>query len=137
MSARFEIPEEQEAWHPADPADANTCWEWIQDVLAKIGLAVVVIEVSKVNPTAYCWPALGLALSAKLNAANLGELDAFKAGEPPRLFFLVPTNRIAEGLQKLKAELIALNLLEYVRLGFADADVKVWRTVHPLLTEKQ
>jgi len=137
MSGRFEIPELKELWNskPADPASANVEWEWIEGVLAKLGLAVVVIEAPIPDPHTSYWPAV-TTLTQKLSAAGLGEFDSFKWGGSCRWFFLCPSDRLSESLQLLKRELQSMNPAPPLKIGSADAGARVWRTFHPGITEK-
>ena len=116
---------------PYDMADANTSWLWIKTVLAKIGLTVVVIEGNFGD-----WPTLeaglfGDIIGGRLEELQLGMFDAAKWGPTTRWFFNVPTAKLAEALQWLKKVLQEADLLDKAKIGYADPEGEIWRTVHP------
>jgi hypothetical protein len=106
-----------------DPADANMSWHWIQEVVTKLGWTVVVIDADIFisNP-------ISEAIGEKLALIQLAQLDSAKyINGSTQLFFYAVSKRLAEALQMLKAEMEALKLPAWVRIGYADAQEKVWR----------
>lgn len=130
MNPRFNIHANSPAPIAADPAAANANWEWIRDVLSRIGLSVLVVETTQ-NPQQGGWPQVGGIVGSRLEAAGLGEFDSGRLGERCHWYFYAPTARLAEALKMVKAEVEQLGLLPLVRIGYADSEAGLWRTVHP------
>jgi hypothetical protein len=114
-----------------DPAAFNVSWEWNED-MDKIGFTVAFIR-------APYSPALGensgfeKRLGGELTEAGLGHLDSEKWGNPVTFFFYLHSKSLAAGLQLIKSRLAAIGLLQHVRIGYADAGDKCWRTFYPAL----
>src|ERR1035438_9861152 len=113
-----------------DPAAASWRFEWL-DVCAKIGLTAVVVETPY---SAALWEASGFEkrLDSELRTANLGQLDSIKYFNPLAFFFYIPTEKLAAGLEFIRANLAGIGLLQHgVKIGYADLESKVWRGVYP------
>lgn len=130
MNSRFQMTPGSNAPDKADPAAANECWEFVRDVLAKLGLAVLVVE-SAVNPQKAGWPHVGALIGYELEATKLGLYDSGKLGDRARWYFHVAADRMPEAIAAVKRVLEAYGLLSQVKLGHADAEACVWRTISP------
>jgi hypothetical protein len=128
MNPRFSMTQLQAAPASVDPADACTNWAWLRTVLAPLGLTVLVVE----WPLGPCpGPMVGLEISQKLLASELGYFDAIKVGKLTRFFFNVAVARLVEALQTVESELRVRDLLAGAKIGHADAEAGVWRTYVP------
>jgi hypothetical protein len=129
MNSRFPM---QSAAAPQgrDPADACTNWTWIRDVLAPIGLTVVVVEWTRADGR-FPGPLMARDIGQKLAAGELGEFDSIKVGKVIRFFFHVAVERLAEALQTVESELQARDMLANAKIAHADAEAGLWRTFWP------
>lgn len=133
MSPRFNPIASAAVPERADPAAANTCWEWIATVLRPLGLTVLVIE-SQGNAQADVWPHVGNLIGEKLQAANLGTWDAAKLGKnATHWYYHVSAERLGEAVRTAEAELAARGLLARVKIAYSDSEQQVWRVVYPNL----
>jgi hypothetical protein len=114
-----------------DPADANGCPEWLED-MGKIGLSVAFIK-APYSPALWANSDFEKRLGSELTEARLGHLDSAKYGNPIVFFFYLNSKSLAAGLQLIKARLAAIGLLPHVRIGYADPGDKCWRTFYPEL----
>jgi hypothetical protein len=123
------------ATHPehVDPADANGCPEWIED-MGKIGLSVAFIQ-APYSSALWANADFEKRLGSELSGARLGHLDSAKYGIPITFFFYLNSKSLAAGLQLIKARLAAIGLLPHVKIGYADPGDKCWRTFHPELEQ--
>jgi hypothetical protein len=112
------------------PADACTNWTWIRDVLAPLGLTVLVCEWP--SDMSRCpGPLTARDIGQKLAASELGEFDSIKVGKGIRFFFHVVVGRLAEALQTVESELQARDMLASAKIAHADAEAGLWRTYWP------
>jgi hypothetical protein len=113
-----------------DPAAANSSIEWL-DICAKIGLTAVVVHAGY-GPKLWEVSGFEKQLDSELRTAHLGYLDSVKYFNPLAFFFYVPTEKLVDGLQFIKANLEGIGLLPHsVKIGYADLEAKVWRTFYP------
>jgi len=117
-----------------EPCDACLSWEWHTRVLVKLGLTCVLIEAPAVTGTQgpeFISPRLFEWLGARLEEENLGMFDCPRFDPlTARYFYNVPTDGLSKALALIKAE-IGTEVLKDVRIGYADAKAKAWRTFHP------
>ena len=114
-----------------DPADANGCPEWLED-MGKIGHSVAFIQ-CPYSPALWANADFEKRLGSELSGATLGHLDSAKYSNPITFFFYLNSKSLAAGLQLIKARLAAIGLLPHVRIGYADTGDKCWRTFYPKL----
>ena len=114
-----------------DPAAFNVSWEWNED-MDKIGFAVAFIR-APYSPALWENSGFEKRLGGELTEAGLGHLDSEKWGNPVTFFFYLHSKSLAAGLQLIKSRLAAIGLLQHVRIGYADAGDKCWRTFYPAL----
>lgn len=114
-----------------DPADANGCREWIE-TMGKAGFSVAVIR-APYSPALWENSDFEKRLGTELTEAGLGHLDSAKWGNPITFFFYLHSKSLAAGLTFIKFRLAAIGLLQHVRIGYADAGDKCWRTFYPAL----
>jgi hypothetical protein len=114
-----------------DPAAFNVSWEWNED-MGKIGFAVAFIR-APYSPALWENSGFEKRLGGELTEAGLGHLDSEKWGNPVTFFFYLHSKSLAAGLQLIKSRLSAIGLLQHVRIGYADAGDKCWRTFYPAL----
>jgi hypothetical protein len=114
-----------------DPAAFNVSWEWNED-MGKIGFAVAFIR-APYSPALWENSGFEKRLGGELTEAGLGHLDSEKWGNPVTFFFYLHSKSLAAGLQLIKSRLAAIGLLQHVRIGYADAGDKCWRTFYPAL----
>lgn len=116
---------------PVDPADANQCWEWIEN-MGKLGFTTCAVEMRfDVQALEQFGPPEVLA--TQLLSEDLGSFDSIKRGDPFKLYFYANTSTLATGLQFIKDRLAALGLLPLCKIGHADAQDQCWRTFYPEL----
>ena len=114
----------------ADPVAANESIEWIE-TFGKVGLTVVVVQARWL---AQLWAVNGFeeALGEELNQARLGVYDGLKVADHTVAFYChCNTERLAAGLQLIKARLAAIGLLPMVKIGIADQEARSWRIFYP------
>src|ERR1035438_6355447 len=114
-----------------DPADANGCPEWLED-MGKVGFTVAFIQ-AKYSPALWANSNFEKRLGSELTEAGLGHLDSAKWGNPTTFFFYLRSGRLAAGLQLIKSRLAAIELLPHVKVGYADPGDKCWRIFSPEL----
>ena len=114
-----------------DPANANGCPEWIED-MGKIGFTVAFIQ-APYSPALWANSGFEKRLGSELIEAGLGHLDSAKWGNPTTFFFYLRSGRLAAGLQLIKSRLAAIELLPHVKVGYADPGDKCWRIFSPEL----
>ena len=114
-----------------DPAAFNVSWEWNED-MDKIGFAVAFIR-APYSPALLENSGFEKRLGGELTEAGLGHLDSEKWGNQVTFFFYLHSKSLAAGLQLIKSRLADIGLLQHVRIGYADAGDKCWRTFYPAL----
>src|ERR1017187_9916744 len=129
MNTRFPM---QSAAAPVSvrPEDACTNWTWIRDVLAPLGLTVVVVEWTRAGGR-FPGPLMARDIDQKLAAGELGEFDSVRVGKEIRFFFYIAVGRLAEALQTVESELQARDMLANAKIAHADAEAGLWRTYWP------
>jgi len=115
-----------------DPADVNLNWSWIGEVLAKLGISVLIVA-SKRNAQKAEWPHVGNLVGRVLESRQLGRWDSGKLGDSTCWYFYVSSNRLAEALPLVKGELEARRLLAEVTIAVADHEAKTFRIFWPEL----
>ena len=134
LHPRFSMSSEPSAEPPpahVDPADANGCPEWLED-MGKVGFTVAFIQ-AKYSPALWANSNFEKRLGSELTEAGLGHLDSAKWGNPTTFFFYLRSGRLAAGLQLIKSRLAAIELLPHVKVGYADPGDKCWRIFSPEL----
>lgn len=133
-SARFDPASDLALHAPSqvlDPSEANTCWEWLQQ-MAKIDFTVVAVEMKYAPATLQRFGPPEV-LAASLMNEELGHFDSLKQGDPFTLFFYAFADILPAALQFIKGKLEQLGMLDLSKIGHADCGEKVWRTFHPAM----
>jgi hypothetical protein len=133
-ASRFSMSSEPSAEPPpahVDPADANGCPEWQED-MGKLGFTVTFIQMLH-SPALWANSGFEERLDGELTVFKLGQLDSVKWGNPATFFFYLHSARLAMGLQLIKTRLAVIELLPYVKIGYADTSDKCWRIFYPEL----
>jgi hypothetical protein len=132
-----------ESAKPRPPSNAaaldNLDWDYVCDVVAAIGLAVIVAQVkAPLDYSVYEWASFGKVMGQQLTDRHLGGFDSAdwlhwrtEAAGMISFYFYCPRSGLAQALQLFNQTLAALKIERLVRFGHADTEARIWRTVSP------
>jgi hypothetical protein len=116
------------------PANQNYDFDFVRNVLMPNHVSVVVVE-NQPSTAFFKQTRFAREIGDGLWRTWLGRFDGSRFSPVIQNFFHVHTRQLREALEFIQIGLKERGLLETSKIGYADAELEVWRTFYPSIGE--